>query len=186
MNPRSRKPRPISRKTGRRFRPLRQLWHATRRRKRMRARSRRYAELAQQGVLSKESAEQTNAQATALQEALRADNAAIESARANISADQAALDRAKLQLEYCTIVSPLDGRTGHLLVKQGNVIKANDVDLVTINQLRPIYVTFAIPETDLPTIKNHMAHGKVSVTVYSQSEDSPLETGALTFVENTV
>ncbi|PYS05755.1 MAG: hypothetical protein DMG12_06340 [Acidobacteria bacterium] len=130
-----------------------------------RAQSRRYAELAQQGVLSKDSAEQTNAQATALQEAVRADNAAIESARANIAADQAALDRANLQLEYCTIVSPIDGRTGHLFVKQGNVIKPNDVDLVTINQLRPIYVSFAIPETDLPTIKSHMAHGKVSVAV---------------------
>src|SRR2546425_13347367 len=71
-----------------------------------RAQSKRYAELAQQGVLSKESAEQTNAQATALQEALHADNAAIDSARANIAADQSALDRAKLQLEYCTILSP--------------------------------------------------------------------------------
>jgi len=151
-----------------------------------RAQSRRYAELAQQGVLSKDSAEQTNAQATALQEAVRADNAAIESTRANIAADQAALDRANLQLEYCTIVSPIDGRTGHLFVKQGNVIKPNDVDLVTINQLRPIYVSFAIPETDLPTIKSHMAHGKVSVAAYSQNDDTPLETGALTFVENTV
>ena len=151
-----------------------------------RAQSRRYAELAQQGVLSKDSAEQTNAQATALQEAVRADNAAIESTRANIAADQAALDRANLQLEYCTIVSPIDGRTGHLFVKQGNVIKPNDVDLVTINQLRPIYVSFAIPETDLPTIKSHMAHGKVSVAAYSQNDDTPPESGALTFVENTV
>src|SRR2546425_830917 len=117
-----------------------------------RAQSRRYTELSQQGVLSKDSAEQMNAQAAALQEALRADNAAIDSARANIAADQAALDRAKLQLEYCTIISPIDGRTGHLLLKEGNIIKPNDVDLITINQLRPIFVTFAIPETNLPTI----------------------------------
>jgi multidrug efflux system membrane fusion protein len=151
-----------------------------------RAQSKRYADLAQQGILSKDSAEQTNAQATALQEALRADNAAIDSARANIAADQAAMDRAKLQLEYCTITSPIDGRTGHLFVKQGNIIKPNDVDLVTINQVRPIYVTFAIPETELRTIKTHMAQGKVQVAAYSQSDDKPLETGTLTFVENAV
>jgi multidrug efflux system membrane fusion protein len=151
-----------------------------------RAQSRRYTELAQQGVLSKESAEQTNSQAAALTEALRADNAAIESARANLAADQTALDRAKLQLEYCTITSPINGRTGHLLVKQGNVIKVTDEELVTINQVQPIFVTFAIPEDSLPAIQSHMAHGKVAVAAYSQNDDSPIETGVLTFVENTV
>src|SRR5437764_998731 len=83
-------------------------------------------------------------QAVALLEALHADSAAIDSARANMAADQAALDRAKLQLEYSTIKSPIDGRTGHLMVKQGNVIKATDQDLITINQVHPIFVTFAI------------------------------------------
>jgi membrane fusion protein, multidrug efflux system len=150
-----------------------------------RSQSRRTTELSQQGVLSKDTAEQASAQATALQEALRADNAAIESARANIAADQAALDRAKLQLEYCTITSPIDGRTGHLFVKQGNIIKPNDVDLVTINQLRPIYVTFSIPEADLPSIKTHMARGKVTVAA-SKEGISATETGTLTFVENAV
>jgi multidrug efflux system membrane fusion protein len=150
-----------------------------------RSQSRRTTELSQQGVLSKDTAEQASAQATALQEALRADNAAIESARANIAADQAALDRAKLQLEYCTITSPIDGRTGHLFVKQGNVIKPNDVDLVTINQLRPIYVTFSIPEADLPSIKTHMAKGKVTVAA-SKEGSAAAETGTLTFVENAV
>src|SRR5207253_5426845 len=69
---------------------------------------------------------------------------------------------------------------------RGNVIKANDADLVTINQLRPIFATFAIPETNLPAIKSHMAQGKVAVAAYAQSDDTPIETGALTFVENTV
>src|SRR5258705_294592 len=116
---------------------------------------------------------------------LQADNAAIESARANIAADQAALDRAKLQLEYCTIVSPIDGRTGRLFVKQGNIVKANDMDLVTINQLRPIYASFAIPETELPSIKSHMARGRVTVTASKEGNPSA-ETGTLTFVENAV
>jgi multidrug efflux system membrane fusion protein len=148
--------------------------------------SKRYSELLSRGVASKDSTEQSNSQAAALREALGADNAAIESARANIAADETALDRAKLQLEYCTIASPINGRTGHLLVKQGNVIKVTDEDLVTINQLQPIFVTFAVPEESLPTIQSHMTHGKVSVAAYSQSGDAPIETGTLTFVENTV
>src|SRR5215831_19260198 len=117
------------------------------------AQARRYSELLQKGVLARDSAEQINAQAKAATEAVRADRAAIDSMQANIASDQAALDRAKLQLEYCTIRSPIDGRTGQLMVKQGNVVKATDVELVTINQLHPIYVTFTVPEINLPLIK---------------------------------
>src|SRR5262245_17838254 len=80
-----------------------------------RAQAQRYSQLSVQGVLPKDSAEQTNAQAKAAAESVRADRAAIDSMQANIAADQAALDRAKLQLEYCTIRSPIDGRTGGLL-----------------------------------------------------------------------
>src|SRR5213593_2051675 len=127
------------------------------------AQAKRYADLAQRGVSSKDTAEQSTAQAKAAAEAVRADRAGIGSAQANIAADQAALDRAKLQLEYCTIRSPIDGRTGRLLVKQGNVVKATDVDLVTINQMHPIFVTFTVPESNLPLIKRHMAAGKVAV-----------------------
>src|SRR6266568_2276873 len=151
-----------------------------------RSQAQRFSELSLKGVLAKESAEQAESQAKAAAESIRADRAAIESMQANIAADQAALDRAKLQLEYCTIRSPIDGRTGHLIVKQGNVIKANDVDLVTINQLRPIYVTFAIPEAGLPAIKSHMASEKVAVRAYPEGGESTVETGTLTFVENAV
>jgi multidrug efflux system membrane fusion protein len=150
------------------------------------AQAKRYSELLQKGLLAPDSAEQINAQAKAASEAVRADRAAIDSMQANIAADQAALDRAKLQLEYCTIRSPIDGRTGQLMVKQGNVVKATDVELVTINQLHPIYVTFTVPEINLPLIKARMAAGKVSVVVYLQGQDEAVETGTLTFVENTV
>src|SRR5262245_36820189 len=146
------------------------------------AQAKRYTELAQQGVFAKNSEEQTTAQARAAAEAVRADRATIESMQATIAADQAALERARLQLEYCTIRSPIDGRTGHLMVKQGNIVKANDVDLVTINQLRPIYVSFAVPETNLRLIKTYMASGKVAVTVYPQENAAPAETGVLSFV----
>ena len=145
----------------------------------------RFSELSVQGLLAKDSAEQADSQAKAAAEAIRADRAAIESMHANIAADQAALDRARLQLEYCTIHSPIDGRTGHLMVKQGNVVKANDVDLVTINQLRPIYVTFTVPETNFGLIKTHMAAGDVLVEAQLQG-DNAAERGKLSFVENTV
>ena len=150
------------------------------------AQAKRYSELLQKGLLAPDSAEQINAQAKAASEAVRADRAEIDSMQANIAADQAALDRAKLQLEYCTIRSPIDGRTGQLMVKQGNVVKATDVELVTINQLHPIYVTFTVPEINLPLIKARMAAGKVSVVVYLQGQDEAVETGTLTFVENIV
>src|SRR5207247_825225 len=150
-----------------------------------RSQAQRFSDLSRKGVLAKESAEQADSQAKAAAEAIRADRAALESMQANTAADQAALDRAKLQLEYCTIRSPIDGRTGHLIVKQGNVIKANDVDLVTINQLHPIYVTYTVPETNLPLIKTHMAAGTVSVAAYLQGNDT-VERGTLSFLENAV
>jgi multidrug efflux system membrane fusion protein len=147
--------------------------------------SKRYAELFEKGIMPKETSEQMTTQATALAGSVQADRAAIESVQANLAADQAALERARLDLEYCTITSPIDGRTGHLAVKQGNVVKANDVELVTINQLRPIFVTFSVPEINLPTIKAHMSSGRIDVQAVAEG-DSTGETGKLTFIENAV
>jgi multidrug efflux system membrane fusion protein len=149
------------------------------------AQSKRYSDLTQRGLVPKESSDQTAAQATAAREAIRADRAGIDSAQANIAADEAGLQSARLQLEYSTIRSPIDGRTGHILVKQGNVVKPNDVDLVTINQVRPIFVTFSIPEDQLPAVKNHMASGQVKVLVSAPADPAP-EGGKLTLIENTV
>ena len=109
----------------------------------------RMSKLAAEGVISRENLDQARAEADARAAAVRADQAAIESARAAIQADLAALENARVQLGYTTISSPIDGRTGNLSVKQGNLIKANDVELVTINQVTPIYVTFAVPESQL-------------------------------------
>jgi len=151
-----------------------------------RSQAKRTAELMQRGVLPKDAAEQTDAQAKAAAEAVKADHSNIDGMQATIAADQAALDRAKLQLEYCTIRSPIDGRTGRVFVKQGNVVKATDVDLVTINQVHPIFVTFTVPETNLPTVKAHMSAGDVSVSAYFQGDDAPVEKGKLNFIENAV
>ena len=70
----------------------------------------------------------------------------------------------KVQLGYTDIRSPIDGRTGNLMVKQGNVVTANTMDLMTINQVEPIYVTFSVPEAQLRRVKKYMALGKLPVT----------------------
>ena len=85
------------------------------------------AKLAAEGVISRENLDQARAETDARAAAVRADQAAIESARAAIQANLAALENARVQLGYTTISSPIDGRTGNLIVKQGNLIKANDV-----------------------------------------------------------
>ena len=92
--------------------------------------------------------------------AVRASQAAVENAEAAVRADKAAVENARIQLGYCSIRSPMDGRTGNLIVKQGNVVKANDTSyLVVINQIYPIYVSFSVPEQNLAEIKKYMATG---------------------------
>lgn len=133
----------------------------------------RYANLYQQGIVPKQLADQYQSTYDTLEEAIRADKAAVENA--------------KVQLSYCSIYSPLDGRTGSLLIHQGNVVKANDtVSMVVINQITPIYVDFSVPEQFLPEIKKHMAAGKLGVKAVIPNDEGSPESGVLTFVNNTV
>lgn len=149
--------------------------------------AKRYADLLAGGVISRDQAEQLRASADAMEQAVNADKAAIESAKANIAASRATADNAKVQLSYTSIPSPIDGRTGNLTVKAGNVVTANNMDLMTINQIEPIYVTFAVPEAQLPAIKKYMAMGKLTVRARPQDGDVKDEdSGFLTFVDNTV
>lgn len=146
----------------------------------------RYAQLFESGVVSKDQAEQLSASSDAAAQAVAADQAAIESAQAAIGASQAAIETARLSLAYTAIRAPLDGRTGAINVKQGNVVMANSVDLTTINQVEPIYVTFAVPEAQLPDVKRYMAQQKLSVRAQPQDNPEDVETGVLTFVDNAV
>ena len=151
------------------------------------AQAKRYAELFAAGVISKDQAEQLRAGADASAQAVNADQAAIASAQAAIGASTATAENAKVQLSYTTIYSPINGRTGNLTVKQGNVVTANNMDMMTINQVEPIYVTFSVPEAQLPAIKKYMTLGSLSVRSRPQDADTgDEETGALTFVDNTV
>ena len=146
----------------------------------------RYAQLFEQGIVSKDQAEQLRAGADADSQGLAADKAAIESARAAVVAAQATLDSAILQLEYTSIKSPINGRTGSLNVKLGNIVNANSMDLMTINEVQPIYVTFAVPEKQLSGVKRYMSEGTLAVRAKPQDDPGTDETGKLTFVENTV
>jgi membrane fusion protein, multidrug efflux system len=119
--------------------------------------------------------------------AVQASRAALENARSGVQASRAALENTKIQLGYCTIRSPLDGRTGSLLVQRGNLVKANDTQaLVVINQVQPIYVTFSVPEQDLPEIKKYMTLGKLKVEAFIPQEEKRPEEGWLSFVDNAV
>jgi len=138
-----------------------------------RSQERRYQELLEKNFVSKEAYAQiaTNAQV----------------AEANAKASQAALENARLSLEYCTIVSPIDGFVGKVLLQVGNLVKANDVGaLLIINQVRPIYVSFAVPEQSLAEIRKYMSAGPLTVEVSVSGETKPFDTGRLVFVDNAV
>ena len=145
----------------------------------------RYQELFKGGIISKDQSEQLTATADATTQAVAADKAAIESAQAELAASKAAVDAARIQLSYTSIPSPIDGRTGNLTIKQGNVVAPN-LELITITQVEPIYVTFSVPEAQLSDIKRYMAQRKLPVRARLQDEEGTEEAGVLTFVDNAV
>ena len=113
---------------------------------------------------------------------------AAETAEAALKASLAAVETARLNLQYCTIRSPIDGYVGRIMLQLGNLVKANDTNpLVVINQVKPIYATFAAPEQRLSEIRRHMADGPLEVAVRSaDTHQMPLATGRLVFVDNAV
>lgn len=132
----------------------------------------RYQKLFEAGVAPKEQLDQMKTTALAQEAAVQADQAAVKAAR--------------LQLEYCQIFSPIDGRTGALQVYPGNIVKQNDLPiLIVINQITPLYVDFAIPEQYLGVVKKYMAEGHLHVNATPYGETAP-EIGTLTFVDNSV
>ena len=138
-----------------------------------RSQERRYKELLDKNFISKEAYAQiaTNA----------------ETAEATARASEAALENARLNVEYCTITSPLEGYVGKVLLQVGNLVKANDVTpLVVINQVRPIYVNFAVPEQSLASLRGYMTAGPLAVEVASSGEAGVLAEGRLIFVDNAV
>jgi multidrug efflux system membrane fusion protein len=111
---------------------------------------------------------------------------AAEMLESLVQSDEAVVDEARLQLGYCSIRSPVSGRTGNLLLHQGNLVKADDSALVTIKQLRPILVRFVLPQRELGRIRERMGQGGLKVLATPQGTDVFVETGSVTFVDNAV
>ncbi|MGH7391109.1 MAG: efflux RND transporter periplasmic adaptor subunit [Candidatus Rokuibacteriota bacterium] len=159
----------------------------------------RYRALVQRELIAREQYDQVRTSLAAVQATVQADRAAVENAkasaraaeamvdnaRATIRATEAAVETARLQLGYTTIRAPMDGRTGNLLVQAGNVVKANEGDLVMIAQVRPIYVSFAVPEQHLTAIKKFQAQANLKVEVVLDGGQRRA-VGAVTFINNTV
>ncbi|MGH7914036.1 MAG: efflux RND transporter periplasmic adaptor subunit, partial [Candidatus Binataceae bacterium] len=136
---------------------------------------RRYSYLLKQGVGSREQSDQAHATAQAL--------------RATAMADQAAVQSAKINLGYTKIYAPIDGRTGNLLLHPGNLVKANDSSgvIVIINQIKPIYVDFNVPEKELEEVRRYMTGQQLAVRAHPKGDQnrSP-EDGTLSFIDNAV
>ena len=146
----------------------------------------RYQKGVTEGVFAKEQGEQLKSAAAALMQVLEADRASISSAEAQIAADQSAINNLNIQIGYTTVEAQLEGRTGNILQKAGNIVTANTTDLATIYQVEPIYVTFAVPEARLGDIKRYSEANKLAVTARAQDGSGGVETGQLTFIDNTV
>src|SRR2546421_12801565 len=132
----------------------------------------RYAELVKQDYVTKSDYDAKRAAAEALQAAVRADSAAVASAQLN--------------LEWAAIRAPIAGRTGRLLVREGNLVRANAADpLVVINQIRPILVRFAVPQEHLGDIQRYRQH-RLPVFASPSQSDTLFSEGVLTFVDNSV
>ena len=132
----------------------------------------RYSQLVKDGIVTQEQAEGYRTKA--------------ESAAADVAADKASVENARTQLSYCTITSPISGRLGALVTDRGNVIKANDTVLVTINKLAPINASFTINDKELAALKSQMAAGKVSVSAEVPGTTGLKEKGVITFVDNSI
>lgn len=134
---------------------------------------RRYQELLEKNFVSKDAYAQyrTNAQ----------------TAQATAKATEAALENARLNLEFTVIRSPIDGYVGRALLQAGNMVKANDtISLVVINQVKPVYVSFAIPEQQLAAVRDLMAKAPLTVDVAAPGSDKPIAAGRIAFLDNAV
>ena len=135
--------------------------------------SKRFQDLADRGIATRAELDTSKASLSAL--------------NATVAADRAALENAQVQLEYATINAPLSGRTGALMVHEGNLVRANDTaPLVVINQIMPIQVAFSIPESRLPDLKRFMARGALRVLATPPNDDAAPAVGRISFVDNSV
>jgi len=148
----------------------------------------RYRKLVEGGFVAREQYDQIRTRELTLAATIEADRAAVDTAKAQVRATEAAVENVRVQLGYTEIRAPIGGRTGNLLLSQGNVVKANDVGnpMVVLNRVHPIYVAFSVPEAQLEAIRRYRAAGELVVEVPAAGAPGGVVRGRLTFVNNTV
>jgi multidrug efflux system membrane fusion protein len=139
-----------------------------------RAQATRYQDLLQRGIATREQVDTVRTQAAALE--------------ATVAADRAAIENAKVQLTYATILAPMSGRTGLLQVHPGNLVRAQDTQpIVTINKITPVYVSFSVPEAQLPALKRAVAEqGTLPATAIAPTDSGKPSVGRVNFIDNAV
>jgi len=146
----------------------------------------RFEQLSKEGISTRQQEDQVRTAAEVAEHSVRADDASIETIRAALEADRAAAEQAKLNLAYTQIHAPISGRAGNLLVHPGNLIKANgDNPMVVLNQIRPIFVNFGVPERYLNEILQQQSRRKLSVAASAEKDTAPAN-GTLKVIDNTV
>jgi multidrug efflux system membrane fusion protein len=160
----------------------------------------RYRKLVEQGIVPREQYEQMQANQDSLNANADADRAAVHSADEAIKVDLAAVESAKVQLSYCYIRSPIDGRAGQRLVDVGNVVNpggssggssgssnsGNTNALLVIERLDPIYADFTISQNSLAQVQQQMAAGRLRAEVRLPDSGDDAVVGQLTFLNNVV
>ena len=116
--------------------------------------------------------------------ALRSDQAAVDAAAAATRADHARISQTELQLNFTRVCAPIEGRTGAALVKTGDMVRDNDITLVSLMQMAPVEVAFGIPEQSLAEVRRLNASNSLAVEA-GDGSGPPLE-GSLVFIDNTV
>ncbi|MBN9085694.1 MAG: efflux RND transporter periplasmic adaptor subunit [Reyranella sp.] len=113
--------------------------------------------------------------------------ATVDALKGSIAADEAAIETAKLNLDYANIRSPVDGRTGSRLVDLGNLIQAGqNTALVTVTQIKPIYVNFTVPQDQTDAIRTNQAKGPLTVVAYASDDKTELSRGTVTLIDNQI
>ena len=151
---------------------------------------RRYEQLVETGVVSRQQYDQVRTDSEALNATVSADVAAIRSAQQAMKVDEASIASAQVQLAYCYIRSPIDGRAGQRLVDVGNVVNPGNMgqktSMLVIQRVDPIYADFTIPQSELSAVQRNMAQGTLKAEVRLPDEPNNPVSGDLTFVDNAV
>jgi multidrug efflux system membrane fusion protein len=146
----------------------------------------RFEQLSKEGISTRQQEEQIRTTAEVAEHSVHADEASVESIRAALESDRSAVEQAKLNLAYCEIRAPISGRAGNLLLHAGNLVKANgDNPLVVLNQVKPVFVSFGVPERYLSAIAQQQSRRKLIVDA-AVDKNSAHTSGTLTVIDNTV